>query len=1804
MGWEDDAIVGTARAPSAPLTPAPSSGNPWDADPIVGSRAQSRAVVQANDNAEEAAQALRVGKRLGVAPSVVQSDLPGYAGAQRQDAAKRASANPAIERYIDGNPIAASASADDWDGLEEASATLRALHPELFSKKVNGGLLAGVPEMAELAQTPQGRDKLWDAATKLPKALAEGILDFFKTPGEVAEGKIDLTTGEGLDKGVSMGVGLALGGRDIRTGRAKGLEGISSSEFGPLAGNEVAIMRAAKEAGVKLRPEATPFDDFMSRLDGFQTRKEIDDFLASKQPGPPGAMLQITKAEAGAEALSKAVETAQNSKTKQRSPELYAEFANAHDAGVVHVDAAKVLELYQKEGKVPAEGDGLFGFVPGLAEKVQAAAAAGGELTIPVGQYIAHVDPAVHEGLRANVRLHDDGVTLEEAKEAQAAIEAWHGTPHDFERFDLTKIGTGEGAQVYGHGLYFAENKQVGTQYRDQLAPGENVNKERFNANDPLHIASKEVALQNGDAKAAIASLEAKQAKFNKINDPFGAEFDKLKWAIKTLQDETYGVYDKGGQGQLYKVSINADPTKFLDWDAPLSQMSPDIQARLIALAKTHDLPFNTELNLEQVTGQQFYDHLKDVLATHKKGVPDEKGFYRMDDGREAASKALAEAGIPGIKYLDQGSRGAGDGTHNFVVFDDKLVKITEKNGNPVVDATVASAEQQKKVLYLNGLFKDAASVGLTEAEFKRYSDKLERAENYVLDAAIRLNRAKIAESVTAEWKRNEAAVKEEVTRELTDTGAFAAERYLRQQKIDIAHENAAGVADDLAPLFGFETGQDLLRGLEAIDIEKAASGRGPQVQLREAIKEQTAALMEERYGRLAENIAQEAKEIALADHSFDIMADEVRILANLAGTKPPLTRDEMVAWAKGEFERTGLPDAANYEKLQRAVAKGGREAEKALLKGDYVEAFAAKQRQMLAAVLAKESLALQKVIDRTEAKIDRFTFEQVIKGMDPAYLDQIRAMLESVGVEQQHSGSAAPLADFVAASSGQVAAAPWLYSNPPKIADMTVQQFREFADTMKSLEHVGRQSQKLFNAQGEAELQNVIFDIKKELERFPFVAGQVDWKQMTVPQMARTVGRKITGAHLLVERMFDYTDKFDPNGPITKWLDRPLREANVKELELTEKVSKMIRDMYGLTDASTLELVPNNIIPDALAESGFKQMTRQNLREVMLNMGNWSNIKKLAEGFNVNEADLRRWVDANATAKDVAYVNAVWKIFEVLKPEADAMQLRDTGVPSDTIPAVPWKVKAGELRGGYYPLVYDKLNSNIVGHLSEGQLFDKNYVSATTPHGYTIARTEFKGALDLSGALLSSRIQSMIHDIAFREAVRNANKLISNQEFRTAIAQRWSREYADLLPGWLRDIANSHTLDDTYAQGFARTMALIRQNVISTLIAFNPSTVIKHGFTAALMSAERVGFVDLAKATKDLGLNDAWQTAKDLVRRGEGIIPDETYMQAFRDALDQGERGESVRNFVLQSSAVMRARSRQVDDSVRGAIDKLNQIGATGWFKSAREKNIQYGRFAVAFSDQMSAVPTWYAAYKQAYLRGESHESSVFIADKEVSRAHGSQFTGDQPLVTRIPNGVVGEVAKLFTPLYKFYNHFANNNFQFVWDAKAALGGNKQAEPGANAARLSRHIAVVLMTLFIEEQATAALDSDRKGFLHSMLMKSLHLFGGQFIGLREVTSGLSHGYGPASGLWGTMVKAGEEIVKDIAKETGIKAGVAKNAIKHTADSIGFMTGLGGSQVGRTGQFLANVARGRERPQTFNQWRQGLRTGSMKPRVH
>jgi hypothetical protein len=227
-------------------------------------------------------------------------------------------------------------------------------------------------------------------------------------------------------------------------------------------------------------------------------------------------------------------------------------------------------------------------------------------------------------------------------------IRAFHGSPHDFDRFDLSKIGTGEGAQAYGHGLYFAENEGVARGYRDALAP---ANTKWMYGDKELSGAEQnaaEILNRRGDADNALSWLKI-------VRQGRGADqkyLDATEEAIRRMDPSRVRVIQS--PGSMYEVDINADPARFLDWDRPLSEQPPT------AIAFAKDKWWGTPS--PKLTGEDIY------RAAGYINPADSSAFFN-------------KAGIPGIRYLDQGSRGGGQGTSNYAVFDDSLIQILRKYG-------------------------------------------------------------------------------------------------------------------------------------------------------------------------------------------------------------------------------------------------------------------------------------------------------------------------------------------------------------------------------------------------------------------------------------------------------------------------------------------------------------------------------------------------------------------------------------------------------------------------------------------------------------------------------------------------------------------------------------------------------------------------------------------------------------------------------------------------------------------------------------------------------------------------------------------------------------------------------------------------------------------------------------------------------------------------------------------------------------------------------------------------------------------
>lgn len=265
---------------------------------------------------------------------------------------------------------------------------------------------------------------------------------------------------------------------------------------------------------------------------------------------------------------------------------------------------------------------------------------------------------------RAGVRMLDNAVARNTmgrglANSQVGAIEnLWHGSPHTFDRFDLSKIGTGEGAQAYGHGAYLAESPDVGAEYRKRLTP------------DVGYMArGVDSAYKNG----------AKSFK------DYGSNFDEtlvgLRQAYKDadpkdLEVAAREVFDEPF-GNLYQTRLAwpdareatdpLSPDHFLHWDKPLSEQSPMVQERIAKLDPEMYSPDGGDYDPSEV-GQMIYSRIPRG-ASGSPTIPAER---------------LKELGIPGIRYLDGGSRGAVAGSHNYVVFDDRLIDIVSRNGQPV----------------------------------------------------------------------------------------------------------------------------------------------------------------------------------------------------------------------------------------------------------------------------------------------------------------------------------------------------------------------------------------------------------------------------------------------------------------------------------------------------------------------------------------------------------------------------------------------------------------------------------------------------------------------------------------------------------------------------------------------------------------------------------------------------------------------------------------------------------------------------------------------------------------------------------------------------------------------------------------------------------------------------------------------------------------------------------------------------------------------------------------------------------------
>ncbi|MBR4310754.1 MAG: hypothetical protein IKW19_00790 [Akkermansia sp.] len=206
------------------------------------------------------------------------------------------------------------------------------------------------------------------------------------------------------------------------------------------------------------------------------------------------------------------------------------------------------------------------------------------------------------------------------------SIEALQASPHRFRKFSTDKMGSGEGHQAYGWGLYFAENEKEGNKLLASRRKLLKVNKQNRKAEkDASYIALWD------------SNIELMQDSIEIVKSMIAAGLFAQKTAFN------------------YRVELNVDDSNLLMWDDTLLVSSLPLELQKYINSKMEMYAY--------ASGEEFYRELS-----------------RWEKGAKQASELLLAHGIKGIKYLDGASRGKGEGSYNYVIFSGDDVKITGVN--------------------------------------------------------------------------------------------------------------------------------------------------------------------------------------------------------------------------------------------------------------------------------------------------------------------------------------------------------------------------------------------------------------------------------------------------------------------------------------------------------------------------------------------------------------------------------------------------------------------------------------------------------------------------------------------------------------------------------------------------------------------------------------------------------------------------------------------------------------------------------------------------------------------------------------------------------------------------------------------------------------------------------------------------------------------------------------------------------------------------------------------------------------------
>ena len=698
--------------------------------------------------------------------------------------------------------------------------------------------------------------------------------------------------------------------------------------------------------------------------------------------------------------------------------------------------------------------------------------------------------------------------------------------------------------------------------------------------------------------------------------------------------------------------------------------------------------------------------------------------------------------------------------------------------------------------------------------------------------------------------KLDHAAVKEMVGELKTDRLGRASVRLPPSLNNTTAKGKQGVHPDEAAEFFGYNSGSEMLNDL--INAPK----------IKDVAMQNAEAEMKRIHGDIMTDgsIAREADEAVQNEERGKLLLHELKILAR--GTNQRVIgRRTIKALAEDNIAKKSFRDT-HPGKYRSAEIKAAQEVGVALKAGDKEAAAAAKSRQVLnyylgmAATQAKNET--EKIVTRTTRYNKKKVREEIQKAGNE-YWEQIvkilgrfefrkSATLKSVegaeGVNQWAEKRIAEDGDGLVISSA--------VANESYVTHWKNVPFNELKGidaTVRNIEYVARHANEIHYQGEKARFQNVRDGWVNHMDA---ISPDVYKTERMTTLKPSTFLRSAVASLTKIPWLSSWLDGGERIGMAHELLNAPLDDSYKAQVDLMKSAYQPVVDAIQNRSKADQERHARKIfIPQIQVTTGPRSgrhdgnLTGAQIISVALNTGNQGNLRKmlLGEGWanaenesdiNINNPQLQA-VLAHLTESDVALVQLIWNQMETLRQPLFEAHRRSTGLTPPAVEATSVTFTVGgrqiETQGGYYPLVYDPYRvkgpgaAKITKQVDSDLLFDNPMsISAQMNSSATQERTGFYGPINLNLDVVSNHFAQTIHYITHHEAVRQINKLITDDAVKETIIAKMGREEYNQLPAWLRDVAHEGRPSVAKTE-YDRIVTYVRTGMTLGIMGFKAST-------------------------------------------------------------------------------------------------------------------------------------------------------------------------------------------------------------------------------------------------------------------------------------------------------------------------------------------------------------------------------------------